>query len=343
MQFIKGNNQQLETFICSHPYSSLWHTVAWNTFQTKNGNPGIFFGVADNDEIIAAGLLQLRHRSFFKFGYIQGGILYKEDKLDSKLYNVIINGLKEIAAEKKLMHCFVDWVIPYNDKDADFFHSAANHNFNVKAVIPTFTNILDITKTEDELLAEMKPKGRYNIKLAGKKGVTIREGKEEEILEFYRLLEITTARDGFRANNLGYYQSFIRELPFARFMVAEHENEIIAGGIFTYSGKQALYYYGASASHKRNLMAPYLLQWEALMYGKANGCTYYDFMGIADPQNPQDPLNGVTDFKLKFGNGTTRFLPAFDIIFNPFKYHLYQTALKVNAFLNSLKSKGKND
>ena len=90
MQFIKGNTQQLETFICSHPYSSLWHTVSWNTFQTKNGNPGIFFGVADNDEIIAAGLLQLRHRSFFKFGYIQGGILYKEDKLDSKLYNALL-------------------------------------------------------------------------------------------------------------------------------------------------------------------------------------------------------------------------------------------------------------
>lgn len=329
MQFITGQNPQLETFLCSHTYSSLWHTVAWSTFQAKNGNPSIFFGVVDNDEIIAAGILQLRRRSFFKFGYIQGGILYKENKLDSKLYNVLINGLEKIATENKLIHCFVDWVTPYNDKDASFLHSFANHNFNVKAIIPTFTNILDITKTEDELLAQMKPKGRYNIKLAEKKGVTVREGKTEEISDFYRLLEITTHRDGFRANGLEYYQSFIKNLPFARFMVAEHENEIIAGGIFTYCGKQALYYYGASAGHKRNLMAPYLLQWEALRYGKANGCTYYDFMGIADPQNPHDSLSGVTDFKLKFGNGTTQFLPAYDIIFNPLKYKLYQVALKI--------------
>ena len=329
MQFIKGQNQQLENYLSSHPYSSLWHTSDWLAFQTKNGNPGIYFGVVDNNEIIAAGILQLRHRSVFKFGYIQGGILYTENRLNSELYTVIINGLKEIAAENNLIHCFVDWVIPHNDSDADFLHSNSHHNFNVKAIIPTFTNILDITKTEDELLAQMKPKGRYNIKLAEKKGVTIREGKTEEISEFYHLLEITTARDGFRANGLEYYKSFLKSLPFARFMVAEHENEIIAGGIFTYSGKQALYYYGASAGHKRNLMAPYLLQWEALRYGKANGCTYYDFMGIADSENPNDSLNGVTDFKLKFGNGTTKFLPAYDIIFNPLKYRLYQLALKI--------------
>ncbi len=330
MQFIKGQNEQTENFLCSHPYNSLWHTKDWAAFQAKNGNPSIYFNVADdNNEITAAGIVQLRHRSIFKYGYIQGGILYKEGKLTSELYNTIIGGLKEIAAENGLIYCFVDWIVPRNDNDTDFLHSMPNHNFNVKPIIPEFTNILDITKTDDELLAEMKPKGRYNIKLAEKKGVVVREGTPAEIEEFYHLLEITTQRDGFRANGLEYYKSFVNDLPFVRFLVAVHENEIIAGGIFTYSGKQALYYYGASASHKRNLMAPYLLQWEALRYGKSKGCTYYDFMGIANPQNSNDPLAGVTDFKLKFGNGTTQFLPAYNIIFNPLKYRLYLLALKL--------------
>lgn len=330
MRFINGQNEQIEKFLCSHPYCSLWHTRAWAAFQAKNGNPSVYFGIVDdNNEIIAAAIVQLRHRSVFKFGYIQGGILYKENGLTPELYNAVIVGLKEIAKENGLMHCFVDWIVPHNDNDADFLHSMPNHNFNVKPIIPEFTNILDITKTDDELLAQMKPKGRYNIKLAEKKGVAVREGSLDEIEDFYRLLEITTHRDGFRANGLEYYKSFVNDLPFARFLVAVHENEIIAGGIFTYCGKQALYYYGASANHKRNLMAPYLLQWEAVRYGKANGCTYYDFMGIANPQNSNDSLAGVTDFKLKFGNGTTQFLPAYDIIFNPLKYRIYQAALKI--------------
>ena len=103
MQFIKGQNQQLENYLSSHPYSSLWHTSDWLAFQTKNGNPGIYFGVVDNNEIIAAGILQLRHRSVFKFGYIQGGILYTENRLNSELYTVIINGLKEIAVKNNLI------------------------------------------------------------------------------------------------------------------------------------------------------------------------------------------------------------------------------------------------
>lgn len=330
MQFIKGQNEQLEKFLCSHPYSSLWHTKDWVAFQAKNGNSGIYFGAADdNNEIMAAGIIQLRHRSIFKFGYIQGGILYKKDRLTCELYNTIIGGLKKIAKENKLIHFFIDWIVPHNDNDAAFLRSMPHHNFNVKPIIPKFTNILDITKTDDELLAQMKPKGRYNIKLAEKKGVIVREGTPEETEEFYHLLEITTQRDGFHANGLEYYKSFITDLRFARFMVAVYENEIIAGGIFTYSGKQALYYYGASANHKRNVMAPYLLQWEALRYGKTKGCTYYDFMGIADPQNGSDALAGVTDFKLKFGNGVTQFLPAYDIIFNPLKYRLYRLALKI--------------
>ena len=329
MQFIKGQSQQLENFLSAHSCGSLWHTPHWAAFQEKHGNPCIFFGVTDENEVLAAGIMQIRHRSIFRFGYIQGGILYKEENLSAELYKVITDGLKQIAKEKKLMHCFVDWVVTYNEKDNQLLHDMPHHNFNVKAIIPTFTNILDITKSEDEILTAMKPKGRYNIKLAEKKGVTVREGTPEEIPQFYHLLEITTARDGFRANGLEYYKSFLDSLPFARFMVAEHENEIISGGIFTYSGRQALYYYGASAGHKRNLMAPYLLQWEALRYGKANGCEYYDFMGIADPENEHDSLHGVTDFKLKFGNGTTRFLPAYDIVFSPLKYSLYRLALKI--------------
>lgn len=330
MQFIKGQNEQIQQFLCSHPYSSLWHTKDWAAFQAKNENPSIYFGVADdNKEIIAAGIVQLRHRSIFKFGYIQGGILYEAGKLTSELYDTIISGLKKIAEENDLIHCFIDWIVPRNDSDASLLHAMPHHNFNVKPIIPEFTNILDITKTDDELLAGMKPKGRYNIKLAEKKGVIVREGTPEETEEFYHLLKITTQRDGFRANGLEYYKSFINDLSFARFMVAVYENEIIAGGIFTYSGKQALYYYGASANHKRNVMAPYLLQWEALRYGKTKGCTYYDFMGIANPQNSSDTLAGVTDFKLKFGNGVTQFLPAYDIIFNPLKYRLYQLALKI--------------
>ena len=175
---------------------------------------------------------------------------------------------------------------------------------------------------------KMKPKGRYNIKLAGKKGVVIKKGTEPDLNTFYSLLKETSSRDGFNVNNEKYYELMLKSVPESELLIAVYENKIIAGGIFTYTKNQGLYYYGASSNEFRNLMAPYLIQWQAILNAKQRGCIYYDFLGISNPENP-DKLSGVTDFKLKFGGRIVKFNQSYQIIHNNFIFKIYKMIKKL--------------
>jgi len=229
----------------------------------------------------------------------------------------------------------LDSITEYDKNFIDILNTGKNHNFKVKLPIPYYTNMLDLNLSLDDLLAQMKPKGRYNIKLAEKKGVIVKKGDINDLNIFYSLLEQTTKRDNFRANPFNYYKTMLENLPNAILLFASHENDILSSGIFTYTKNQALYYYGASSNIKRNLMSSYLLQWEAIKIGKERGCKYYDFMGIADPENPKDQLINVTDFKLKFGGRIVRFNPSYHIVHKQILYTFYTTSRKMAKFLKT--------
>lgn len=128
----------------------------------------------------------------------------------------------------------------------------------------------------------MKQKGRYNIRLAEKKGIRICEvdKTEENIHIFYTLMEETTQRDKFSGNTEDYYRIFLNKIPESRLLFAYYKNTVIAAGIFIFHEKFSLYYYGASSGDEehRKLMAPYLLQWEAIKIAKYLGAESYDFL-----------------------------------------------------------------
>ncbi|MBA4336513.1 methicillin resistance protein [bacterium] len=194
---------------------------------------------------------------------------------------------------------------------------------------PECTVIIDLTKTEAEILANMKQKGRYNIKLAEKKGVTIRVSKNAE--DFYRILEETTQRDGFTPHDKNFYQKMLDTLEpkgMAKLYIAEYEGKIIAGLLATFYGETATYYYGASSNEYRNVMAPYLLQWHAIREAKKTGFAKYDFLGIAPVGAKNHPWQGVTDFKLKFGGEITEYVKAKELVFKPFWYWVIRLAKK---------------
>jgi lipid II:glycine glycyltransferase (peptidoglycan interpeptide bridge formation enzyme) len=143
----------------------------------------------------------------------------------------------------------------------------------------------------------MKPKGRYNIKVAEKSNVTTewKSCMKENIEIFYKLLTETTKRDGFATNSLEYFMNlgeYIEKNNLSGLLFASRENEILAAGLFIYYGKTALYYYGASVStaEKRKYMASYALQWEAICEARRRGCTKYDFLGIAPPKEANHHL-----------------------------------------------------
>lgn len=173
-----------------------------------------------------------------------------------------------------------------------------------KKFITPYTAVIDITLTEEQILSNMKPKGRYNIKLAEKKWIKVIEVEktDENIALFYNLMLETTSRDWFNWNSIDYYKIFLHSLDNSKLLLAFYEWVVIAWWIFVFDKDVSIYYYWASSwdSSYRNLMSPYLLQWEAIKIAKNLWSKLYDFLWVSSPDEENSPLAWVTDFKKKF-------------------------------------------
>ncbi len=176
-------------------------------------------------------------------------------------------------------------------------------NWYYKKFITPYTVVIDLSKNEEQILADMKPKWRYNIKLAEKKEIKIIDvdKSDDNIKIFYDLLMETTSRDGFSWNNIVYYTTFLKTIKSSHLLISYKNNKPIAAWIFVFDKDVSIYYYWASTNNAeyRNLMAPYLLQWTAIQKAKEFWSKYYDFLWIATPWEKNSSLAWVTDFKLK--------------------------------------------
>ena len=219
---------------------------------------------------------------------------------------------------------------------------------------PAETLILDLAQSEEKLLAAMHPKTRYNIRLAEKKGVQIQEarpGDKKEMAEFWRLLNLTGARDGFRLHTQRHYENLlnfkggqpsregrtgraenVQSPDFQiRLLFAIYQEKKITAGLFAFWGDKATYLHGASDNEFRHLMAPQLLQWRAIQRARQENYKYYDFYGLDEEKWP-----GVTRFKLGFGGRRLKLAGTWDLVFRPELYNFYQGLRKIRRALGRL-------
>ena len=219
------------------------------------------------------------------------------------------------------------------------------------------TVLIDLTQSEDQMLARMKQKTRYNIRLAEKKGVVLRIGNRYDLPLLYKMYAETSLRDGFIIRDEGYYntvwQTFIHEnvgtlkrsnvptydLPACEPLIAEVNGEPVAAIFVFYFGDRAYYVYGMSRNAHREKMPAYLLQWEAMKRAKALGCTVYDLWGAPDVFDQSDSMWGVYRFKEGLGGQVVRTLGAWDYAPSPFWYKMYSDAMP--RLLNLMRSHGK--
>jgi lipid II:glycine glycyltransferase (peptidoglycan interpeptide bridge formation enzyme) len=195
---------------------------------------------------------------------------------------------------------------------------------------PKETLMLDLSLSEEELLKSFHQKTRYNIRLAEKKGVVVREGQgEKDFVSFWSLMTETGKRDNFHIHNQNHYHLLATANPdFIKLFIAEIDGQTIAAGLFSFFGDKATYLHGASAHEFRQLMAPYLLQWTLIKTAKESGYKYYDFYGIDAKKWP-----GVTRFKTGFGGFTVSYAGTCDIILNPFTYALYNILRRIRRLI----------
>lgn len=217
------------------------------------------------------------------------------------------------------------------------------HGFSPSAqtIQPQRTITVDLRPDEDEILALMKQKTRYNIRLANRKGVTVQPWND--VQAFSAMTLETAERDQFGAHSHAYFQrAYDLFHPFAgcELFVAEVESAPVAAMMVFARGQRAWYFYGASLSIHREKMPTYLLQWEAMRWAKARGCTSYDLWGIPDADEKtleeqftsrSDGLWGVYRFKRGFGGKIFRSMGAWDLPYNPMLNQLYQLALRLRG------------
>ena len=193
--------------------------------------------------------------------------------------------------------------------------------YPVPPIQPVRTILLDLAPDEATLLAHMKEKWRYNLRLAERKGVKVREARtREDVHAWYALLQTTSERDHFGIHTLDYYlrawHTFVPRQQ-ARLFLAEYGGQVLAGIFVALFARQGIYLYGASGDEHRNLMPNYLLQWEAIRWAKQQGATQYDFGGIAATDNENEPLAGVYRFKRGWGGNVVRFVGCYEHIYRP--------------------------
>jgi len=204
----------------------------------------------------------------------------------------------------------------------------SNHNIQ-----PPRTIVISIKEDEEKILAKMKPKCRYNIRLAEKKGIIVRAW--DDIPAFHEMMTVTGGRDNFGVHSLEYYQrayELFHSKGTCELLVAEYEGKPLASLMVFANGRRAWYVYGASNDHERNRMPTYLLQWLAIRWAKARGCEEYDLWGVPDEneetleanfESRHDGLWGVYRFKRGFGGEVKRAAQALDRVYNPLLYWFY--------------------
>jgi peptidoglycan pentaglycine glycine transferase (the first glycine) len=197
---------------------------------------------------------------------------------------------------------------------------------------PANTLLLDLRQSEDELLASMHHKTRYNIGLAVRRGVHV-SFAEHELDDVWALFESTRSRGGFRLHEREYYEKMLATLTGecrAFLATAFYEHQPIATTLMLDFGNTRTYLHGASKREHRNLMAPYLLHWELIRAAKAKGLKWYDWWGVAPVGAKNHDWEGISRFKRGFGGEEVAYPGTYDVVGNPLAYSLYKILRQIH-------------
>ncbi|MDO4542802.1 MAG: peptidoglycan bridge formation glycyltransferase FemA/FemB family protein, partial [Bacillota bacterium] len=251
---------------------------------------------------------------------------------DKDAVNFLMEQVAKIAKERKAIYLKLDPDVSSDEawqrffKDYGFIRPGSGSGF--EGIQPRYVFRLDITPDEDILMKNMHQKTRYNLRLAGKRGVTIEVAEDKSKLrEFYDLLKVTAERDDFLIRSYKYFEDMYDYLVprgYGQLFYAYYEGEMIAGTFYLQFGSKAWYLYGASSNEHRNVMPNYLIQWTMIQYAKEHGCTLYDFRGVPGEVPGDHPLYGLYKFKKGFNGDYVEFIGEYDLIYNKVFYKLYE-------------------
>ncbi|MFN2137897.1 MAG: lipid II:glycine glycyltransferase FemX [Candidatus Promineifilaceae bacterium] len=343
--------------VASLPYAHALQSWVWGDFKSRWGWSAqrLTLTVAGNnwEPLAAAQVLKRRlPRLPYSILYVPKGPVL--DYNDRALRLQVLQELEKLARRENAILIKIDpEVVRYwgaerervSPLGARFSEEMQQRGWRYSAEQVQFPNtvVLDLERSEDDLLASMKSKTRYNIRLAARKGIVVRQGTESDFETIAAMYQETAARDDFSIRPTAYYLdawlSFY-QAGMAMPMVAEYDGEPVAAIILVRFGDRVTYMYGASTEKERQRMPNYLLQWEAIRWAKEQGCRLYDFWGAPTNFVKDDPLWGVWRFKDGFQGDVIWHIGAWDYVARPFWYNVYARLLP--RYLAFLRARGEN-
>jgi peptidoglycan pentaglycine glycine transferase (the first glycine) len=367
MQPFKGQAAEWDTLIADLPDLHFLQTWEWAQVKAKYGWQPLPFVWKDHEKIVAAVMILKRTIPIGGFAarlsvlYAPKGPLMNWD--DPSLRKRVLDDLQSFAKRQGAIFLKLDpdvllgTGIPgsedetvHNDGQAlESELTRRGWRFSDDQIQFRNTVLIDLTPSEDEMLARMKQKTRYNVRLAGRRGVELRIGTVDDLPMLYRMYAETSLRDGFVIRDESYYQTVWRTFmqpstfdlqPKAELIIAEVDGEPVAAVWVFYFGQRAYYVYGMSRDAHREKMPTYLLQWEAMRRAKAAGCTAYDLWGAPEVFDESDSMWGVYRFKEGLGGQVVRTLGAWDYPARPLWYRLYTQVLP--RILDIMRARGRS-
>ncbi len=334
-----------DMFVSAHPAGHLLQMWTWGELKARFGWTPARVAVLDGDRMAAGAQVLFRRLpgGLGSMGYVPKGPVIENDA-PSAQWDALFTALKSLANTHRAHFVRIEPEWEYGQAPARRELVPQPESAIVQAPA---TVMIDLRPTPDDILAQMKPKWRYNIRLAERKDILVRVGGEGDLPLFHQLSEITAGRDGFPIRTDAYYRAAYRLFAAndaVALFIAEYAAKPVASIMVFVCGTMAIYLYGASSDEERNRMPNHLLQWRAMLWAKARGCTVYDLWGMPDlppGTNPDAPLPpdagvratklpvGLLRFKEGFGGRTVRYAGAYDVVYNPLMHRLVNTLIEL--------------
>lgn len=317
----RTDRDRWNAFIAASPYGHTLQSWEWGEVKKQTGQEAIRLALLDGDTIQAAAQVLLRPLPYGlgKLAYVPKGPVL--DYGDPDLLRSMVGALTQLAAQEQVIALKIEPEVTEPSPAAQQLLSIGLRP--APPVQMRSTIWVELTASDDEMLARQKQKTRYNIRLATRKGVTVTAGSLADVDAWYDIFRVTADRDRFGIHERDYYRLVLKILgpeDTARLLLAWHDGDLLAGIVVFCFGHEAQYMYGASGNAKRNLMAPYLLQWEGMRWAKSKGATIYDLWGIPDRLDESEELWGVYRHKRGYGGEIVRYLGAYDIVRSPLQH-----------------------
>lgn len=327
-----------DAFVTTHPRGSLLQMTNWARLKSQFGWRSHRVWMRREGQLVAGAQLLFRSAALglMRVAYLPHGPLV--DWQDEEQVAVLLNQLDHAAYEQRVGLLKMEPLLWQDDMTLADWRSLCQHHDclpETDTIQPPRTFVVDLQSTEDEILERMKQKTRYNIRLAEKKGITVRRGTADDIPIFNRLIQITSQRNTFGVHEPHYYQMAYQYFApdNVALLIAEYENQPLSAVMVFRCGQRAAYLYGASSNEERQRMPNYAVQWAAIQWAKEQGCSAYDLWGVPDYPEEEleanfmeryDGLWGVYRFKRGFGGQLKRTVGTADRVYNQMVYRLYQ-------------------